>query len=105
MRKYAVCLTTVPNKKVAERIARYVVTKKLAACVNMIPGVISFFHWEKRLCREREVLLIMKTVSSKIKRLESGLKNVHSYQVPEFIVLHVDGGAKPYLDWLSRGVR
>ncbi len=101
MAKYAVCLTTVPNRKAAERIARSLVTKKLAACVNVIPGVFSFYRWKKKLCCEGEVILLMKTTSSKVKKLENSLKRIHPYKLPEFLTLPIGGGSKAYLKWLS----
>jgi periplasmic divalent cation tolerance protein len=65
-----VCLTTVASKRQANKISRCLVSKKLAACVNILPGVTSFFYWKKKACCESEVLMVIKTTKKMLKKLE-----------------------------------
>jgi periplasmic divalent cation tolerance protein len=105
MSRYVACLTTFGSPRDAEKAARRLVRKKLVACANLLPGVVSFFFWKSRFCRDREVLLIMKTTSSKIPSLEKELHQIHPYELPELIVLPIVGGSRRYLNWLAGGVR
>lgn len=100
MKKFVVCLTTVKKGKEGDRIARRLVKRRLVACVNVIPGVVSHYHWEKKLCRDPETILLMKTTTGKVKALEKELLAIHSYELPEFIVLPVVAGSRSYLKWI-----
>ena len=105
MEKFVVCLTTVKKGKEGDRIARHLVKKRLVACVNVITGVISRYHWKKKLCRDPEVILLMKTTAGKVKALEKEIRDVHPYELPEFIVLPVAAGSRAYLDWVVESTR
>ncbi|MGH8220801.1 MAG: divalent-cation tolerance protein CutA [Steroidobacteraceae bacterium] len=100
-----VVLCTCPDEAVADRIARELVTARLAACVNRLPGVRSVFRWQGALQDEREVLLAIKTSRSRYEELEMRLKALHPYEVPEIIALPVLAGAAPYLAWLAEETR
>jgi periplasmic divalent cation tolerance protein len=105
MASFVTCLTTVGSQRIGERIARRLVERRLAACVNVVPGVVSFYHWKKKLCRETEVILMMKTTKSKIPSLEKELRHIHPYELPEFIVLPIIKGSTDYLKWLETEVK
>jgi periplasmic divalent cation tolerance protein len=92
---------TVPNQLEAEKIARTLVREKLAACVNLVPRLKSFYWWKGKLSSGNEVLLIMKTFSSKWGALEKRIQQLHSYTVPEILALPVQKGNKAYLDWMK----
>lgn len=100
-----VVLVTCGTLSEGRRIARRVVSSRLAACVNIILGPVeSFYTWKGKLEEAREYLLVMKTTSKKLAVLEAEVKKLHSYDLPEFIVLPVVGGSKEYLGWLTRSV-
>lgn len=87
-----------------EALARSLVTEQLAACVNVIPGVRSIFTWQNSTQSELEELLLIKTSSSLFKQLETRVKQLHSYEVPEIISLAIEDIYKPYQDWLLGAV-
>src|SRR5258708_27223578 len=88
------------------RIARTVVGKRLAACVNLIVSPIeSFYTWKGRLEKAREYLLVMKTTAKRLTELEQEVKRLHSYDVPEFIAVPIVAGSADYLGWLQESVK
>ena len=95
-----VVLSTAANEEEAERIARRLVEEKLAACVNVVPGVQSFYRWEGKIERQSEILLIAKTTTTKFADLEREVRALHSYETPEIIALPIVAGSSPYLAWL-----
>ena len=97
-------LTTVAKKPAAARIAKILVTEKLAACVTILPAAESRYVWKKKLCVEKEFVLLIKTLSSGYARLEKRLKAIHPYECPEIVALPMIRGYAPYLTWLSDGV-
>lgn len=101
MREYIVVFVTVKNKAEAGRIAELLISKKLAACVNIINPVNSIFWWAHKLDSASEVLLIIKTKRTLFKKLEQAVKLMHSYEVPEIIALPIVLGSKKYLDWIK----
>jgi len=97
-----VVISTAASEKEGWRIAQKLVEGKLAACVNVIPKVTSFFYWKGKLCREREVIILIKTIQSQLNKLINEIKKIHSYEVPEVISLHVDRGEERYLQWVNK---
>jgi periplasmic divalent cation tolerance protein len=88
------------------RIARRVVSKRLAACVNIILSPAeSFYTWKGKLEKAREYLLVMKTTARCLSELEKEVKRLHSYDVPEFIALPIAAGSNGYLSWLQDCVK
>ena len=87
------------------RIARRVVSNRLAACVNIVLSPAeSFYTWKGKLERAREYLLVMKTAAKHLAELENEVQRLHSYEVPEFIALPITEGSKKYLSWLEERV-
>jgi periplasmic divalent cation tolerance protein len=100
-----VVLVTCGSRKEARSIAKAVVQKRLAACVNVVSTPVeSFYRWKGRLESAREFLLIVKTAGSRINELEKEIARLHSYDVPEFLVIGVNHGSRPYVRWLSENV-
>jgi len=88
------------------RIARHVVSKRLAACVNIILNPAeSFYTWKGKLEKAREYLLVMKTTARCLSELEKEVKRLHSYDLPEFIALPIAAGSNGYLSWLQDCVK
>jgi len=96
---------TAPSMEVSEKIAKHLVEKKLAACVNIIPKLKSFFYWEGEVQSEEEVLVLGKTKTALIPELEKGVKEVHPYEVPCIISWEIDAGHKPFMEWIAEETR
>ncbi len=94
-------LTTVGTADEAERIARALVERRLAACVNVVPGVVSVYRWRGAVERSGEWLLVVKTSTRRLEALRAALVTLHSYEVPELVAIRIDGGSAPYLAWLE----
>lgn len=101
-RKVLVVLVMTSSRREAGSIAKAVVKEKLAACVNMVPGVTSVFRWKGRVQISREVLLIMKTTVRRYSALEQRIRSLHSYQVPEILAVKIEKGAKQYIGWVQQ---
>ena len=100
-----VIFITAASKKEAGLIADQLIVKKLAACVNIIDGVESFFRWQGKIDKAKEVLLIVKSKHSKFVALSKLVKSMHSYEVPEIIALPIVLGDKDYLRWINESLR
>jgi len=87
----------------AEKMARALVQERLAACVN-VALVRSYFSWEGKLSDEPEELMIIKTQARMVDKIKARIKEMHSYQVPEIIVIPITDGEKCYLEWVSQSV-
>jgi periplasmic divalent cation tolerance protein len=99
-----VVLTTCPDDAAAARIARELVESGLAACVSRVGPIHSTFRWQGAMQDEPEVLLVIKTLTSRYSELEMRLKSLHPYDVPEIIALPVNRGSASYLAWLRGAV-
>jgi periplasmic divalent cation tolerance protein len=100
-----VLLSTVATREDAERIAQALVERRLAACVNVVPGVVSVYRWKGKVEKEGELLLVIKTRGERLADLKAALlAGLHPYEVPELVVLPVAGGHAPYLDWIAENV-
>lgn len=98
---HLVVYCTCPDQGVAERIAAALVTERLAACVNILPGVVSVYRWQGQLQRDPELLLVVKTSGRAYPALEARIRQLHPYEVAEIIALPVLRGFPPYLDWID----
>ena len=101
----ALILSTASDLKAARTIARMLVTKRLAACVSVKPGWLSFYRWEGRVQTAKEVLLLIKTTERQFNKIETVIRQNHSYEIPEIIAIPVRKGSKEYLSWLNQCVR
>jgi periplasmic divalent cation tolerance protein len=101
-----IVFVTCAGLKEARRIARTLVSKRLAACVNIILSPVeSFYTWKGKLEKAREYLLVMKTTAKRLPELENEVKRLHSYDEPEFIALPITEGSSDYLAWLQESVK
>jgi periplasmic divalent cation tolerance protein len=101
-RQARIVLVTCGSLKEGRLIARNVVEKRLAACVNVVLSPLeSVYTWKGKLEQSREFLLIIKTTAKRLSELEREVKRLHSYDVPEFVVVPIIAGSKEYLAWLS----
>ena len=97
-----VVLITTSSTEEAQKLGKELVQAKLAACVNVIPEIISIFNWQDEVCQEGEVLMIVKTSGEKFLALEKKIAQGHSYEVPEIIALPIVAGSKKYLNWIHK---
>jgi periplasmic divalent cation tolerance protein len=104
MEPYRVVLTTVSSAEEAKRMARALVEERVAACVNVVGSVASVYRWQGAVEEASEVLLLIKTRVEKLEALEGAVRRLHSYDVPEFVILKVDGGSAAYLRWLDESL-
>jgi periplasmic divalent cation tolerance protein len=101
-RRYRIVFVTCGSVGEAKRIGKAVVEKKLAACANIVVGVESIYRWKGKVERAREVLVVIKTTAARLRELEREVKRLHSYEVPEFIVLPIVAGSQEYLAWIEK---
>jgi periplasmic divalent cation tolerance protein len=100
-----VVLTTCAAEADAERLARALVEGRLAACVNVVPGVRSFYRWKGEVDSGVEFLLIVKTSRELFPALRAEMERLHPYELPELLALPVVAGAENYLSWFQAGLR
>lgn len=99
-----VVLTTAGSPEEADRLARELVGRRLAACVNIVPGVRSIYRWEGEVREDGELLLVIKTRAEELEALRAAVRELHSYDLPEILALPVAGGDRAYLDWIEASV-
>ncbi len=92
---------TVPDPETGQRIAGHLVEYRLAACVNLLPGIESVYRWQGKVQRDREALLMVKTRVADYPGVEAAILELHPYELPEIIAVPVTGGLPAYLDWIS----
>jgi periplasmic divalent cation tolerance protein len=103
---YRVVLVTCGTLTEGRRIARRVISARLAACVNiMLSPAESVYTWKGKLEKAREYLLVIKTTANRLSELEKEVKRLHSYDVPEIIALPIAAGSREYLGWLQESVK
>lgn len=96
-----IVLSTVARAEDGERIGRALVERGLAACVNVVPGLVSIYRWKGAVEREEERLLLIKTRRETFPALREALVSMHPYEVPEVLALPIADGHAPYLEWLD----
>jgi periplasmic divalent cation tolerance protein len=100
MERAVLVYTTYPSLVEAERAGRAIVERRLAACINILPGMISHYWWEGKVERGEEVVMIFKTRASLAQAVRGAVKESHSYTTPAIIVLPVEDGDPDYLGWI-----
>ena len=95
-----VVLVTAPEAGVGHRIASTLVEERLAACVNLVPGISSIYRWDGGVQEDAEVLLVVKTSEARCSELTDRVRELHPYELPEVLALAAAGGSAPYLDWV-----
>jgi periplasmic divalent cation tolerance protein len=98
-------LTTAGSREEAQRIARALVERRLAACVNIVAQIESIYRWKEKIEQAEEWLLLIKTTTSAFEHVRDAIKELHSYQLPECICLDIEDGSAEYLKWLGGSVR
>jgi len=99
-----IVLTTAGSADEARKLAQALVERRLAACVNIVSQVESVYRWQGKVESAAEWLLLIKTTAGAFESLRDALGELHSYDLPECVMLGVDGGSEPYLDWISASV-
>ena len=105
MTQARIVLTTTGSQEEAQKIARAVVERKLAACVNIVPRIESIYRWQGRVESATEWLLVIKTEARAFERLRDSIKELHSYELPECVMVEVTDGSKEYLGWIEDNVK
>ena len=103
--EYCACLTSVSKEEDARRLARLLVEERLAACVNIIPGVQSIYEWQSAIHEDQELILMIKTRRESVEQVNEFLKKNHPYELPELIALNIDNGNPNYLRWIDSIVK
>ncbi len=98
-------LCTAPDAETAARLARLLVSRRLAACVNVIPGLSSHYHWDDALREDPELLLLAKTDGDHLAELIEAIEQEHPYECPEAIALPISAGSSAYLEWIRQSLR
>jgi periplasmic divalent cation tolerance protein len=99
-----VVLSTLPDAVLAREIAGTLVDERLAACINIIPGLVSVYRWQGAIQQDDEVLMLMKTTQAGYARLEARLRGLHPYELPEIIAVPVGDGQADYLKWINDSI-
>jgi periplasmic divalent cation tolerance protein len=94
--------TNLPDRPSAESLARELLQRRLAACVNILPAVHSLYRWQGRIEEATEVAVLIKSVQARYAELEQAVRSMHAYEVPEIIAIPICAGLPAYLDWLGR---
>jgi len=102
---HIVIFITASTKKEAGLIAQALIKNKLAACVNIVDKIKSFFWWQGKVDTAGELLLIIKSRKEKLPKIIKLVRLIHSYEVPEIIALPITGGYEPYLRWIDGSLR
>jgi periplasmic divalent cation tolerance protein len=98
---YQIILSTCPDKNTAENIARLLVKDKLAACVNILPGITSIYTWREQIKSSQEHLLLIKANKSAYQAIATAITQQHPYELPEIIAIPIENGLPEYLRWID----
>ena len=98
-------LTTTSSREEADTIASELVSRRLAACVNILGPISSVYRWQGEVERSDEYLLFIKSTDAQTVPIQEAIRELHSFQVPELICITIDAGLESYLDWISASVR
>lgn len=99
-----VVVTTVGTEEQAYLIAREIVARRQAACVNVVPGIRSIYRWKGKICKDGELLLIIKTLEGEFDGVAATIRELHSYELPEILSFSVSQGEQGFLEWIAGSV-
>lgn len=102
---YILVLCSCPDQEIATTIAENIVAQHLAACINIIPGIKSIYHWQGNVESAEESLMLIKTHQQKLSSLQNTITTMHPYEVPEIISLDISEGLPKYLQWIASSIR
>jgi periplasmic divalent cation tolerance protein len=105
MAKARVIFTTAGSQEEAGKIAHTLVERKLAACVNIVPRIESVYRWQGKVETATEWLLVIKTQADSFARVRDAIKELHSYELPECIMIEINDGSEAYLNWIAENVK
>ena len=100
-----IVLTTAASKDEARKLARALVERFLAACVNIIPQIGSIYRWEGEIEEAEECLLVIKSTTAAFERVRDAIAELHSYELPECIAISIEDGSMKYLNWIQQSVK
>ena len=103
--EYCVVFNTCPNRESARAIAMALIENRYAACVNLVPGLTSIYHWKGAVEEGEEVLLLIKTTRNRYPDVESCIRAGHPYELPEIIAVAVENGSANYLAWIGESIQ
>jgi periplasmic divalent cation tolerance protein len=103
--RHFLVFVTVPNRRVARKLARAALAQRAAACANILSSVESHYWWKDKVESASELLIIFKTTTARLATLESVVHSHHPYDTPEFVIAPLEGGSERYLAWLDESVR
>src|SRR5947209_14414968 len=104
MSEARIVLTTAGSAEEARNIAQALVERRLAACVNIVPQIESVYRWQGKVERASEWLMIIKTQAAAFERVRDAIRELHSYDLPECVMLGIDAGSEAYLVWIADSV-
>ncbi len=99
--RFQLVLTTTDSEALADKIARELIERRLAACVNLVGPVQSVYRWEGKVVQSEERLLILKTRVDRFEQVSSAIRELHTYDVPEVLAIPLSAGDERYLSWLA----
>lgn len=99
-----VVLVTVPDEVTGQSLVRRLVEEEVVACGNIVPGITSVYRWQGRVEQDTEALVVFKTTAAGAERLVRRVPELHPYDVPEVLVLPVEAGHRPYMEWIYDNV-
>ena len=102
--EYVIVLTTLPADGQSGALGRTLVEERLAACVNLLPAMESFYRWEGQVEHDTERQVIIKTARERVAALWDRLRELHPYETPEFVVLSIQDGSEAYLRWIGESI-
>ena len=104
-RQHQLVLCICPDQGSAQTIAEHLIDEGQAACVNILPGIMSIYSWQGKRESAREHMLIIKTTNNAYGRLEKTITELHPYELPEIIAVNIDNGNAGYLNWISKNIK
>jgi periplasmic divalent cation tolerance protein len=99
-----VVVTTVGTEEQANLIAREIVARRQAACVNIVPGIRSIYRWQGKICKDGELLLVIKTLEDEFEGIAATIRELHNYELPEILSFSVVRGERGFLQWIADSV-